>query len=587
MALAHTARAVVFALDDLPAEDRQHIQAVAQYMNLPQDAASWRTPLVLTREEAGPLAPGLSSDVEIAGSGPSLLLLAMRLLLADAWSWPEQRFIADDASSSSRVGYTLLAADPSRWTADSLARELLEQAHVEVRRGLQPRGARAWMPGDRVPVLGWEVPVLGRRDPVAALRDARPAEERPHRFAGVALPLGTVPGHQTDRHGLFFRVLEATCDGERGDALVEVLRADGASGALECERLRLRLGDLGPTWECGADADALAELLRDLLPGSLYCCPQGGLLLLDLHRVELSIAGREGGALGPIRAAALPPRKWLPEDAGAAPLDPGLWEPGALAALLHPEECRLSPRGRLAALRFAGVRDGEPVDAWLVLDTAAPGGARALAWQAELSGPAMALALGEDERLMALHGAEALSPACLADERAESEEGAAEWLARHAAEVLVLSAQDSGGPAVVTSLPLPLPLRGAASPSLAFAPGGALLCYQAATRTLAVIDLQLSGGPRLRPARSSDLAQLLGCDGGAALARLLRTLSSGGAIGDEPRLGWLAPLLGTVPPGAAAELQALPAADAARALTQRLIAAGLRSCDGDEPRPIG
>src|SRR5207253_1274901 len=109
------------------------ILQVAQHLNLPVDARSLRTPLVLTMDSAAAPAPGLHSDAELAGCGPSLLLLAMRLLLADAYNWPEQRFLSGGKEGDIEgAPYTLYAADPGRWTPESLAHELHERAHIEV-----------------------------------------------------------------------------------------------------------------------------------------------------------------------------------------------------------------------------------------------------------------------------------------------------------------------------------------------------------------------------------------------------------------------------------------------------------------------
>src|SRR6202011_2092222 len=135
--------------------------------------------------------PGLNSDEELAGRGPSLMLLAMRLLLADAYHWPELGWLNGgppdlppvliDETARERSSYTLYAAEPSRWTQEALVSQLGQ--HMQVRRGLGPHEGRPPVAqGDRVPVLGWQVPVLGRKDPVAQLRDLRPEEQRQHRF---------------------------------------------------------------------------------------------------------------------------------------------------------------------------------------------------------------------------------------------------------------------------------------------------------------------------------------------------------------------------------------------------------------------
>ncbi|MCS6915558.1 MAG: hypothetical protein RMK29_00375 [Myxococcales bacterium] len=589
MPIAHAPRAVVFSLEDLPAEDRRHIHEVAQHLNLLQQAESWRVPLVLVPRDIGPLPPGLLNDVELAASGPSLLLLAVRLLLADAWSWPEQRFLRPgEASPESQAGYAIYASQPGRWTCESLAHALIEQAHLEVQRGLQPRSRRTWAPADSVPVLGWQVPMLGRPDPVARLCDTRPPEERQHRFGSIALPAGVVPGHVSGQSQLYLRVLLVRRVGDRAEAEIEVLRADAANGSLGRERLRLGLSHAMLLGE-SEDEEGLDEVLRELLPGCIFCCPQGGLLLLDLHGTELRLLERQDGALGPVRLAA-PIQLPLPEDEGAAPLDPALWEAGQLPGLLHPEECRVSSTGRLVALRFSGRRDGEPVDAILVLDTVR---GRPLLWQAELAGPAPAVALHASEVLLALVGAEMLSPACLGDGTSRTEEEMADWLQQHRGELVMLAVPPAGADAplrVCAALPLPAALRGPGLPVLHCLPDDqTLIVLQPATRTLGTIELPDPASPRLRPTTSADLVKLLSTDGGVALVGALAA-----AAGEMPEaaveaspLGWLArTLIGGLLPGAAAELRRLALADAVQALLHAPALSTLLTTEGGGAFPL-
>src|SRR5579883_1433083 len=129
VATAPSPRAVVFTLSDLPEADRAHIREVARRLDLPDVPGAWRTPLVLTAEAPGPLPPGLHGDADLAAAGPSLLLLAMRLLLADAYHWPERHFLAP-APEGGQAGYALYAAE-APWSVESLAAAL----GAEVRRG--------------------------------------------------------------------------------------------------------------------------------------------------------------------------------------------------------------------------------------------------------------------------------------------------------------------------------------------------------------------------------------------------------------------------------------------------------------------
>ncbi|HRI53835.1 MAG TPA: hypothetical protein PLW65_27035, partial [Pseudomonadota bacterium] len=98
MTVAPGFRAVVFALRDLPPGDQRYIAEVAHALRWSpeREPALWDTPLLLGRQSDTPPVPGLRTDSEVAASGSAVLLLAMRLLLADALQWPELRFLGLD-----------------------------------------------------------------------------------------------------------------------------------------------------------------------------------------------------------------------------------------------------------------------------------------------------------------------------------------------------------------------------------------------------------------------------------------------------------------------------------------------------------
>ncbi len=551
MDLAPAPRAVVFALEDLPETDRQHILSVANHLHLDIRPESWRAPLVLTGDTPAPV-PGLFNDIELSSAGPSLMLLALRLLLADAYHWPEQRWLGGDG------GYALYAADP-RFTADSLSHALSEQAGMKVQRGLLPRGPRPPVsPGDRVPVLGWQVPVLGGKDPVGKLRDLRPQDQRQHTFGGVRAPLGMVPGNLTDRYRLFLAVSDVHRDGDHASARVELLCIDGSLGEPLAATLQVTLADLGALSDGHVDDDeALADLLREVLPSCLLLTPRGELLILDLYHLGLSAS-----PIGLMRFMGLrmcPAPDGVSEDEGAELIDPSLWEPGLLSALLLPEEIRISGGGRFVSLRFSGRRDGLPLDAFVLLDTRrAAGPAAPVAWPILLDGPAPVLAISPDERLLAVAGPAVahrldksprpassamtprlcgvevmppLSPACLDSPMAE------EWLTAHAADLLLFALPAPGagrGLRPWASVSLPAEMRGPGVLSLHFLPDShALVCHQPDGNLLCTIELPGPGVAAAVPVRASvrpttqrDLLSLLGAEGGHPLRHLLRLLQS-------------------------------------------------------------
>nr|HPH30195.1 hypothetical protein [Pseudomonadota bacterium] len=97
MTLAPGVRAVVFDLRDLPEEDALYLHraAAALGLSLTNETTLFQTPLLLVRGDQAPPVPGLRGDAEVAVSGLSGLLLAMRLIEADVLSssWPELRFL--------------------------------------------------------------------------------------------------------------------------------------------------------------------------------------------------------------------------------------------------------------------------------------------------------------------------------------------------------------------------------------------------------------------------------------------------------------------------------------------------------------
>lgn len=549
--------AVVFTLADLPEGDRAQLHEVAGHLRLPADPGSDRIALVLLPGAAQVQIPGLLGDGDVARGGPSLLLLAMRLLLADLYSWPEARYVLGSANAQAadaEAGYALYAADPDRFTVEELMAALAPHC-AEVRKGLLPRGPRPpAAPGDRVPVLGWQVPVLGSREPVARLRDLRPAEQRPHRFCGQDLPLGVVPGGESGRHRLYLRVLSTAQRGERGHAEVEFLLGDSASGRLRTGRIGVVVRDLAHLGQLPdgpvdpEDDEGLAEVLREVLPVCLQPMPGGDLVLCDLFGLGLSLGqevpvGADGGGAAlevvprvtasGVEVRALPgPCARGGEEEWAELLDPALWGLSTLCALLAPEDVRVSEGGRYVALRLSGRRDGQPVDGVLVLEMDLHRGARAVAWPMDLDGPAPGLALAGG--WLALAGGRGGAPvglSCLGATGVELAGG-----------VLLCQLPDVR---ISARLPLPPPMTmatmaQAGPPQLYALPGGdAILCQQPGAQLFCVIDGVSSGAPAVRPARPEDLRALLLGEGGGPLRQLLHGLSGPGPVEDVPALGFL------------------------------------------------
>ena len=317
MTVAPGFRAVVFALRDLPSCDQRYLTEVAHALRWPpeREPALWDTPLLLVRQSDTPPVPDLRSDDEVAASGPSVLLLGMRLVQADALQWPELRFLGLDLQREA-PDYVLYAADPTRWTPESLADSLtaggtatahgaattaVTGASWHIQRGLQTRAARLPpVPGDRVPVLGLQVPMFGGR--LGNLRDLRPMAERRRAPIGVVetrrtaaaptpptLPAQSVAGHHQGRYALSLLIesitpgLQADPNGEEAQVELTLFRVDTSTRTAAKAALRLVARDLSVLQDAetaeltpAALSDWLAELLPSCflgrLPRPVRCC---------------------------------------------------------------------------------------------------------------------------------------------------------------------------------------------------------------------------------------------------------------------------------------------------------------------------
>ena len=359
--------------------------------------------------------PGLRTDSEVAASGPAVLLLAMRLLLADALQWPELRFLGLDLHRDA-PDYVLYAADPGRWTPDSLAAALhgggapaagtaaVASASWQVQRGLQPRPERLPpVPGDRVPVLGLQVPLLGGR--LANLRDLRPLAERrrlPMTASGLGdaadpgaapseVPAAALPGHHQGRYALFLHVEqsgqsklpsppESTDPGSEGAQVeLQLFRVDTATATTTAAALRLAVRDLSVL----ADAEAgqltpavVSDWLAELLPSCFLVAPTGEVLLLDWFRLDLALEGEPPAAFT-LRSCGAPNTAAEPAAAEAADpapidptlIDPAMWSLSGLADLLAAADLTLSASGRYLLLESTVPIDGELAHLSALLDT--------------------------------------------------------------------------------------------------------------------------------------------------------------------------------------------------------------------------
>lgn len=399
MTLAPGFRAVVFALRDLPPDDKKYITDAARVLRWApeREPALWNTPLLLGRQSDPPPVPGLRTDAELSASGASVLLLAMRLLLADALQWPELRFLGLDLYKDA-PDYVLYAADPERFTPESLADALSGGAagggttagtavgwHIQ--RGLQPRPPRLPpVPGDRVPVLGLQVPMLGGS--LAHLRDLRPLAERRRapveltqspqsaQCAALSSPYAAVPqaamaGHHQGRYALFI-LLEQCGQAEPGsdEAQVELtlFRVDAEAGTTAQQPVRLQIGDLSVLHDAEAGPlapAALSDWLAELLPSCFLIAPTGAVLIVDWFRLELTVlADAAAAATLELKLCGAPELKKDPVEADgdgvdASLLDPYLWSLAGLADLIAAAELTLSTSGRYLMLESAAPLDGE------------------------------------------------------------------------------------------------------------------------------------------------------------------------------------------------------------------------------------
>ncbi|MFO0576035.1 MAG: hypothetical protein U1A78_18700 [Polyangia bacterium] len=433
-------RAVVFALRDLPAADQQYIAAAASALGIPlaADTRLWDTPLLLTRLGHAPPVPGLRGDDELRAQGLSPLLLALRLLTVDALFWPELRFLGLDPRSDA-LDYIVYAADPQRWTVDSLVQALQPAAEGDrrggarygigachVQRGLGERPPRLPpCPGDRVPVLGWQVPLLGGR--LANLIDLREPGMKQHKAGDFVVHAGMQPGHAQGCYALFLQLRGVS--GLRAE--LELLRTDRQSGTMWSGTLDVELGEEGLerlAASCGlsehelrSDDEELATWLELVLPRCLLCAPAGELLLVDLFGLDLSASPLRGTTPAPpLRICGRPalyehpPLAALPEAPDPTDLlldphllDPSLWPLDVLADAIDLQSAWVSPSGRLLRLHLAGWHDGEPLSGVVLLDLNASAGTGLLASlldDDELAGPSPERArTPDDSDLPALH----------------------------------------------------------------------------------------------------------------------------------------------------------------------------------------
>jgi hypothetical protein len=411
MTVAPGFRAVVFALRDLLPGDKRYITEVAHALRFApeREPALWDTPLLLGRQSDTPPVPGLRTDSEVAAGGSAVLLLAMRLLLADALQWPELRFLGLDLHRDA-PDYVLYAADPARWTPDSLAAALqgsgspvagtaaVTSAGWQIQRGLQPRPERLPpVPGDRVPVLGLQVPMFGGR--LANLRDLRPLAERrrlPLPGAGAAppvaadpagtpLPAAALPGHHQGRYALFLHLEESAphedADPESDATQVELrlFRHDRAADTMAGATLQLGIGDLQVLHDAEAGQltpAAVSDWLAELLPSCFLVAPTGEVLLLDWFGLELALCSPPSPALA-VRSCRAPSQGSVADSDDQAPadptlLDPALWSLPVLADLIAAADLTLSSSGRYLRLESTVPVDGELTHLSALLDTHGP-----------------------------------------------------------------------------------------------------------------------------------------------------------------------------------------------------------------------
>ncbi len=417
MSVAPGFRAVVFALRDLPANDQRYLTEVAHALCWPpeREPALWDTPLLLVRQSDTPPVPGLRSDDAVAASGPSVLLLAMRLVLADALLWPELRFLGLDLHHEA-PDYVLYAADPARWTAQSLADTLvaggtstarstaaLTSACWLIQRGLQTRGPRLPpVPGDRVPVLGLQVPLFGGR--LTNLRDLRTPAERqraplranaPGHVAAPALPSGAIAGHHQGRYALWLHIESITpgraADPQSEEALIDLtlLRHDTSSGTTTQAALRLTARELSVLHDAETTEltpAALSDWLAELLPSCFLVAPTGDVVLIDWFHLDFELqpatttpAELVVRSCGQPGCAATHGEDATTEDDSDEAADPALlevamWSLPVFADLLATADLTFSASGRYLLLESAVPLDGELTFFSALLDVSPPSG---------------------------------------------------------------------------------------------------------------------------------------------------------------------------------------------------------------------
>lgn len=402
MTLAPGVRAVVFDLRDLPKEDARYLHraAAALGLSLTNETTLFQTPLLLVRGDQAPPAPGLRGDAEVAVSGLSGLLLAMRLIEADVLSsnWPELRFLGLDPRSRTTdcTDFALYAADPKTWTTQSLATALGKpnqaQSSVLLQCGLQPR-AKRWppCPGDRIPVLGYQVPMFGGH-PETNTRCLTASPQLPSALSSFQLPANLLISHQQGTRALFLQPehLELT-EGQAVIDLTLILTKTAAADKAQLTRqpLRLALSELSPIYDAEGSLQAVTlAVLRDWLEDLLPCCflttDTGSVLLLDWFQLGLQLLPHEASL--PAEAATIfalgSPQLVASTDEGsdAEPqlLSPQQWGLEHLADLLGTAELMISADAQTLSVESTLVQDDFEQSFSAVLDLTPPGGPQVL-----------------------------------------------------------------------------------------------------------------------------------------------------------------------------------------------------------------
>ena len=402
MTLAPGVRAVVFDLRDLPEEDALYLHraAAALGLSLTNETTLFQTPLLLVRGDQAPPVPGLRGDAEVAVSGLSGLLLAMRLIEADVLSssWPELRFLGLDPRSRTTdcTDFALYAADPKTWTTQSLAAALgrpnQAQSSALLQCGLLPR-AKRWppCPGDRIPVLGFQVPMFGGH-PETNTRCLTASPPLPSALASLQLPADLLIGHQQGARALFLQLehLELS-DGQAAVDLTLLVATTPPQSAPQLSRqpLRLTLSELSTIYDAEGSQQAVTlAVLRDWLEDLLPCCflttDTGSILLLDWFQLGLQVLPQE--AAQPAEAATIlalgSPQLVAATEEGsdAEPqlLSPQQWGLERLADLLRTAELVVSTDAQTLTVESTLVQDDFEQSFSAVLDLTPPGGPQVL-----------------------------------------------------------------------------------------------------------------------------------------------------------------------------------------------------------------